>query len=238
MQPSVMPGTIPNSVFQRRASSRRTNDTAAIVWAKRANVHCNDHLASGTSYYGLAAAEAACAASTSCFGVYDTYCDGTGSFYLCQASDTWSESYSSCIYEKTTPTGNGSEVGPGSMTAVSWEKEEDTHCYSSRDVSVVYSTLNDAETACAADSDCSGVYDNNCDNSGSFYKCMGDDDRWHASMSSCVYRKVMSTQCQLTLQISRNYQSLIAPSSFDALALQIDSQTTSCSINYPYMTGD
>ena len=49
------------------------------------------------------------------------------------------------------------------------------------------SSLSAAETACCANSQCIGVYDSGCDNSGNFYQC--DSAALQTSSSSCVYTK-------------------------------------------------
>ena len=70
------------------------------VHVKRTLFHCASSKASTTAYATFAAAQTACRASDACHGIYDSGCDATGSYYLCQTRSTWATSASSCVYEK------------------------------------------------------------------------------------------------------------------------------------------
>ena len=61
------------------------------------------------------------------------------------------------------------------------------HCYSNKYGE--YSTLSLAQSACDSDSNCRGVYDESCDNSGSFYLCLISAGLEASTGGSCVYEK-------------------------------------------------
>ena len=76
---------------------------------------------------------------------------------------------------------------PGHCNAgTSWVKQSLKHC-SGNTVGSAYSYLSAAQAACSTNSQCSGVYDSGCDNSGSFYQC--DSASLQTSSSSCVYTR-------------------------------------------------
>ena len=60
----------------------------AAWYFKRSLTSC-DTAKFSTPYSSVAAGEQACTASSTCYGVYDASCDGTGSFYLCKSEDQW-----------------------------------------------------------------------------------------------------------------------------------------------------
>ena len=70
--------------------------------------------------------------------------------------------------------------------ADTYEQHNLKHCNSNKYGE--YSTLSLAQSACSSDSNCRGVYDGSCDNSGSFYLCPTSADL-EISSSSCVYKK-------------------------------------------------
>ncbi len=70
----------------------------AAPWTKHAKKHCDSDKAAPTAYGSLAEAQAACLGNAACHGVYDLGCDGSGSFYQCQAASTWDASAGSCVY--------------------------------------------------------------------------------------------------------------------------------------------
>ena len=63
------------------------------------------------------------------------------------------------------------------------------HCFSVKYGS--YSTESAAKTACLADSNCKGVYDPRCDNTGTFYLCP-ISATYQTSSSSCIHEKTTS----------------------------------------------
>ena len=66
-----------------------------------------------------------------------------------------------------------------------WTKNTKKHCFSSKHPTK-YATQALAEAACLKlGSQCSGVYDNGCDNKDEFYTCT--TAKWAASSSSCIY---------------------------------------------------
>ena len=54
-----------------------------------------------------------------------------------------------------------------------------------------YSTLSLAQSACDSDSNCRGVYDDVCENTGPFHLCPISADL-EESPSNCVYEKVLT----------------------------------------------
>ena len=69
---------------------------------------------------------------------------------------------------------------------ISFNKHSLKHC-SGNTVGSSYSSLSAAEAACRTNSHCTGVYDSNCDNRGSFYLC--NSAALQTSSGSCVYTK-------------------------------------------------
>jgi hypothetical protein len=63
--------------------------------------HCASSKAVSTSYSSKQAAATACNANTGCYGIYDSGCNDSGSWYQCKAESTWLTSRSSCVYKKT-----------------------------------------------------------------------------------------------------------------------------------------
>ena len=63
------------------------------------------------------------------------------------------------------------------------------HCSGSR--YGTYFTESAAKTACLADSNCKGVYDPRCDNTGTFYLCP-ISATYQTSSSSCIHEKTTS----------------------------------------------
>ena len=60
-----------------------------------------------------------------------------------------------------------------------------------RTVNAGYSTVNEAKDACLLSAQCNGVWDERCDNSGTFHMC-DKAHEWNdssASVASCVYRR-------------------------------------------------
>ena len=55
-----------------------------------------------------------------------------------------------------------------------------------------YSTLSLAQSACDLDSNCGGVYDSSCDNSGLFKLCPESASLEASTAGSCVYVKVFT----------------------------------------------
>ena len=55
-----------------------------------------------------------------------------------------------------------------------------------------YSTLSLTQSACDSDSNCRGVYDPSCDDSGSFKLCPISAGLEASSAGSCVYVKVIA----------------------------------------------
>ena len=72
---------------------------------------------------------------------------------------------------------------------VTYQQRNLKHCASNDYGS--YLTLTLAQSACSSDSNCRGVYDTSCDNSGSFYLCPISADL-KISSRSCVYEKIGS----------------------------------------------
>ena len=72
--------------------------------------------------------------------------------------------------------GKAGNVTIQQLTGSSWSKLALKHCHASRlfpssNPSGVYGTKDAAEAACLANADCSGVWDNGCDNTGFWYQC-------------------------------------------------------------------
>ena len=77
---------------------------------------------------------------------------------------------------------------PGHCNAgTTWVKQSLKHCSNFGFDGNKYSSLSAAQAACSTNSQCSGVYDSRCDNSGSFYQC--DSTSLQTSSTSCVYTK-------------------------------------------------
>jgi len=77
-----------------------------------------------------------------------------------------------------------------------YTKQEGKHCWNSKYGN--YPSLEEAQTACSADSNCQGVYDLWCDTLDSYYLCpaktsSGDAFELKPSGSSCVYTKDSDT---------------------------------------------
>ena len=72
-------------------------------------------------------------------------------------------------------------------SVVTYEQQTLKHCNSNK-YGPAYSTLSLAQAACSSDSNCRGVYNVYCKNSGSFYLCPTSADL-QKSRSSCVYEK-------------------------------------------------
>lgn len=72
----------------------------AAGWKKVPSKQCAGFKSSETAYKSLSAAETACSAASTCYGVYDQLCNNKGDFYLCQQSSKWKASSASCIYAK------------------------------------------------------------------------------------------------------------------------------------------
>jgi len=69
-------------------------------WPKVSSHYCTPYVANA-AYSTLGTAKAACAALTTCGGVYDSACDGQGYYRLCQVEGTtWKAAEQSCIYAK------------------------------------------------------------------------------------------------------------------------------------------
>ena len=65
-------------------------------WTKRVQKHCaNDDYG---SYSTLGAAGEACLADPNCYGVYDSGCNGTGSYSLCPSRNLSTSWFGSCVY--------------------------------------------------------------------------------------------------------------------------------------------
>ena len=73
-----------------------------------------------------------------------------------------------------------------SPSSTTWTKRSLKHCQGNTVGSASFS-LSAAKAACRANSQCTGVYDSGCDNSGNFYQC--DSAALQTSSSSCVYTK-------------------------------------------------
>ena len=68
-------------------------------------------------------------------------------------------------------------------------KLSNKHCFNDKYGS--FSTESAAKTACTSDCNCKGVYDNSCDNSGTFYLCP-ISATYQTSSSSCIHEKTTS----------------------------------------------
>merc|ERR1712139_160121 len=67
-----------------------------------------------------------------------------------------------------------------------WTIQSRSHCYDGR-LGSVYDTLLAAQTACASDAQCNGVYDIGCD--GATYHACDRSIAWDTSGSSCIHIK-------------------------------------------------
>merc|ERR1712151_505841 len=93
----------------------------------------------------------------------------------------WAVSSSSCIYTEATTT----------KKPATWAKNTKKHCFSSKHPTK-YATLAKEQEACVKlGSQCSGVYDNGCDNKDEFYTCT--TAKWAVSSSSCIYTPPKAT---------------------------------------------
>ena len=89
-------------------------------------------------------------------------------------------------------------------------KQSRKHC-NGNTVGSTYSSLSAAEAACLTNSQCTGVYDDNCDNRGSFYQC--NSAALQTSTSSCVYTKsngVSRSRCQNLTSLSSPFSGTTA----------------------------
>merc|ERR1712072_633979 len=95
MGPSVTSGVVNNVCTVRTPT-----------WVKRSGVHCGNTpsgLYHSTAYSTLLAAQTACIGlGAACSGVYDRYCDSTGSYYACTAKN-WPSSATSCVWTLACP---------------------------------------------------------------------------------------------------------------------------------------
>jgi len=73
--------------------------TSGDQWVKHTKKHCAAHTLRQT-YYNLASAEKACAATDKCDGVYDSGCDGRGYYKLCDDEHVLATSSVSCVYSQ------------------------------------------------------------------------------------------------------------------------------------------
>ena len=93
---------------------------AAAVWTKQSGKHCSGRTVGSAYISSLSAAKAACAkANSGCSGVYDSGCDSSGSFYLCNVRyRDFQTSSSGCVYTKPPAPSSGRYVdGTGTSAA-------------------------------------------------------------------------------------------------------------------------
>ena len=76
-----------------------------ISFAKHPLKHCSGNTVGGT-YSSLSTAKAACESNSKCTGVYDSSCDNSGSFKLCNSAALKTSS-SSCVFMKSTLSTSG-----------------------------------------------------------------------------------------------------------------------------------
>merc|ERR1711920_588828 len=124
-----------------------------------------------------------------CSGVYDERCDNKGSFLACNMKALKTSSAGSCVYKKP-PT---------------WIKHSKVHCSGQSLKS--FSTAAAAMNYCVQQgpSKCSGVYDERCDNKGSFLACNMKALKT-SSAGSCVH-KLAEKRVQVVYKSGKNSQS-------------------------------
>ena len=105
--PTRSPSPEPTQRPSRSPTARPTtrHPTRVGTYTKQSRKHCAHHT-TGSSYASLSAAQAVCTAFNlgGCSGVYDSGCNGRGSYKLCVTGYTYSTSSSSCVYKKPTGT--------------------------------------------------------------------------------------------------------------------------------------
>ena len=87
------------------AAGRPGYSSTSSNFSRQLIKHCSGHT-TGASYHSLRAAEAACASSARCTGVYDSGCNNRGPFLMC-ATSSLSRSRHSCVYVQ-----GGTPCGP------------------------------------------------------------------------------------------------------------------------------
>merc|ERR1712176_1377167 len=144
-------------------------------WIKATKQHCSGST-HGTTFSSLSEAEKFCLQQgpTRCSGVYDSSCDGKGSYYACLVKPFSSSSMGSCVYK----------IPPGN----NWIKVTKQHCSSTKH-STGFSSMAGAQQFCLQQGPvkCSGVYDDTCDGKGTFYACLAKPLAT-SSVGSCVFK--------------------------------------------------
>jgi len=116
---------------------------------------------------------------------------------------TWSQTNSQGIMTvcQVFPNSPAAHAGLVPFQTNHWQQVALKHCgnhllgpgYST--VNAGYSTVNEAKDACLLSAQCNGVWDERCDNNGSFFMC-DKAHKWDdssASVGSCVYRRPEAT---------------------------------------------
>jgi hypothetical protein len=169
---------------------------AAAPYANFSNHYCpTNQYVSQTTYPSVTSAEAACTASPICHSVYDDRCDGTGRFRLCKSRTGTRSSIHSCLLVKQGGNGNPTGPPPPPQGGTHYSLTPNHYCTTRQfDGTATYTSLHAAEAACTARSTCTGVYDDGCNNRGTFHLC--NNARGTASRAgSCLYNKGRATPC-------------------------------------------
>merc|ERR1711920_784645 len=163
-----------------------------VTWQKWSKVHCAN--SSIKSFTSAAAAMQYCQQQgvSKCSGVYDDSCDGKGTFHACNTKAFASSSMGSCVHKL---------AGYGLLTTKKPTTKKPTttkdpkkwlkmHCAGNYVENKSFKTFADASKYChSMGSKCGGVYDDSCDNKGTFYAC--DTQKLQSSgMGSCVHKPV------------------------------------------------
>lgn len=127
-------------------------------------------------------------ASTNCHQAADQFC------LPLEVSNTWCcRDDMSCIEGKcreTTAVTLQPTAAPTNPPARKYKKRQRSHCGSI--LTGTFDSYSAAVAVCDGNSQCFGIYDNQCDEQQPFYMC-GGPQTWDISPSSCVYQKVVPT---------------------------------------------
>lgn len=127
-------------------------------------------------------------ASTDCHQAADQFC------LPLEVSNAWCcRDDMSCIEGKcreTTVVTSGPTTAPTNPPARRYKQRKRSHCGSI--LTGTFDSYSAAVAVCDGNSQCFGIYDNQCDDVQPFYMC-GGPETWDISPSSCVYQKVVPT---------------------------------------------
>jgi|EP01047_Picozoa_sp_COSAG01_P012636 hypothetical protein len=176
---------------------------AAAAYRNYSDHYCSgaDYVTGSTTYTTVATAEAACTASAACHSVYDDRCDGTGTFHLCSSATGTASRIHSCLLVKNGAGGPSPPplTPPPPRPGTHYSLTPNHYCATASTITstVPLTSLHAAETACTANPACLGVYDDSCNDQGTFRMCSANSGTGmpSSSIGSCMYNKGRATAC-------------------------------------------